>query len=381
MFADSDVPDFDSMSQEELIAWLEQLAQRHDAASEIIDDYDSLPPAATHELDELESEQDEDWQDWRDSGLPGDVGFVSRSGLGQGAFDPPIDLELLDDVDGAATASLDWLDEIIAAQTGPPDLQGMRAQSSQERQPLPDGEAQDDPLDWLNGVAGTGAPDASASNQASPLEIPDDVDETWEDDESLDDLEDESLYTYKLEGSARFADGLADGHDSAADEQSTQSMAPLPDDQPAESPRQPAQPPARRQDSLTQAFLIQQREHDLEAWYAERLRAIASPPEAAPAPPPPVKPGKPPPPGLAAAINSARGKAKAGNLTEALLDYETLLGTTAGLQWVVHDMRELIAQAAYRQNASAHRVLGDALMRQGQLDAALDVYRHALSLL
>ena len=86
-------------------------------------------------------------------------------------------------------------------------------------------------------------------------------------------------------------------------------------------------------------------------------------------------------PVLAAAINSARGKIKAENLPDALLDYETLLGTTAGLQWVVHDMRGLIAQERYRENASVHRVLGDALMRQGHLDAALTVYRHALSLL
>ena len=84
---------------------------------------------------------------------------------------------------------------------------------------------------------------------------------------------------------------------------------------------------------------------------------------------------------MAAAINSARGKVKAGELPAALLDYETLLTTSAGLVWVVSDMRELIAQSQYRGIPSLHRVLGDALMRQGQLEAALDVYRHALSLL
>ena len=118
----------------------------------------------------------------------------------------------------------------------------------------------------------------------------------------------------------------------------------------------------------------------MEAWYAERLRAVSAPEEAA-ALPEPIKPGKPPPPGLAAAIYSARGKVEAENLPGALIDYETLLGTTAGLQWVVHDMRGLIAQDKYREVPSVHRVLGDAYMRQGYLDAALSVYRHALSLL
>ena len=92
-------------------------------------------------------------------------------------------------------------------------------------------------------------------------------------------------------------------------------------------------------------------------------------------------PSKPPPPGLAAAIYSARGKVEANDLREALTDYETLLRTNAGLEWVISDMRGLIARDAFRQNPSVHRVLGDALMRQGRLDAALDVYRHALTLL
>ena len=84
---------------------------------------------------------------------------------------------------------------------------------------------------------------------------------------------------------------------------------------------------------------------------------------------------------MAAAIYSARGKVEADELPEALLDYETLLRTSAGLDWVVNDMRGLIAQARFKANPSVHRVLGDALMRQGHLSAAIDVYRHALSLL
>ena len=40
MFEDPELPDFDSMSQEELIEWLEQLAKGHsEPASEFIDHY------------------------------------------------------------------------------------------------------------------------------------------------------------------------------------------------------------------------------------------------------------------------------------------------------------------------------------------------------
>ena len=127
--------------------------------------------------------------------------------------------------------------------------------------------------------------------------------------------------------------------------------------------------------------------HDLEAWYSSRLRAIAAKAntptraKARPAFEQLAVPSKPPPPGLAAAINSARGKVEANELPEALADYETLLRTSAGLDWVINDMRGLIAREKYRQNPSVHRVLGDALMRQGHLDTALEVYQHALTLL
>ncbi len=132
-------------------------------------------------------------------------------------------------------------------------------------------------------------------------------------------------------------------------------------------------------DSLLQAFLPQAQASDLERWYAEKLNAISA--DSPPPPSAPTAPSAKPPPGLAAALNSARGKVAANDLPAALLDYEALLHSQAGLEWVVGDMRALIARAEYQENSAAHRVLGDALLRQGQLEAALQVYQQALALL
>lgn len=383
MFEDPDLPDFDSMSQEELIEWLEKLASIHAAAtSEFIDDYNGDPAAQDTE----DLTDDDEWSGWQDDAAP--EGFVADDGLEPAAVDPPADLNHFHDEDTAPTASLDWLDEIIAAQHAKelPDFNNIsaEAQSAAAAQELPDGEADDNPLDWLRELDSNGGVAPDSSPPANTLEYPEDFDETWEDDESLDDLEDESLYSLSADASASFLASLPSLEDREAEQHSTQSMAPVPDsqaDHPPKTEHQPASAAADHADSLSRAFLVHENQADLEAWYAERLRAITSAAVAAAPKPAPIKPGKPPPPGLAAAINSARGKIEAEQLSDALLDYETLLGTTAGLQWVVHDMRNLIAQATYRDVPSVHRVLGDALMRQGHLNAALNVYRHALSLL
>ena len=304
--------------------------------------------------------------------------------------DIPVDMTMLHDDDTAATASMDWLDQLTADEMGDdlPDLDKLRP-GDQPPSVLDEGLAAreaDDPLDWLEAAPG-GNP--GHSNPQDSLEAGDDFDETYEDDEQLDDLEDESLYQSGAERSQEILKSLLGLVDREVEKYSTQSMAPVPEGEPAEAlePEESAaapSPAADRADDLTRAFMLQGREADLEAWYAERLREIAAPADRrsqAPDLPPRVKPTKLPPPGLAAAINSARGKVEADDLPAALLDYETLLTTSAGLEWVVSDMRELIAQSQYQGIPSLHRVLGDALMRQGQLEAALDVYRHALSLL
>ena len=155
MFEDSELPDFDAMSQDELIAWLEQLARSHSAASEVVEDYPTAAP--TPEADEGEDA----WSGWLDDTAPGaaalnsDEHFVAQGGLEQDA-ELPVDLSLYDDDDTAPTASLDWLDEIVAAQTAEamPDFNKLEANSAAEPGPkephLSGGEQDDDPLEWLS---------------------------------------------------------------------------------------------------------------------------------------------------------------------------------------------------------------------------------------
>jgi len=374
MFEDHELPDFDSMSQEELIEWLEQLAKGHsEPTSEFIDHYTGDPDANG-------GDPQDEWSDWLDDTEPltplPDGGYIVDAGI---EGDIPVDMTMLNDEDSAPTASMDWLDELTKDEMGD-DVPDFSAMQPGDRTPvaLDEGLAAreaDDPLEWLEPAPGDKAghnipQDAQAAG--------DDFDETYEDDEQLDDLEDESLYHSGAERSQEILNSLLGLVDREAEKYSTQSMAPVPEGEPANAPA-----PAETADNLTRAFLLQGREADLEAWYAERLQEIASPGgrrSETPDPQPRAKPSKLPPPGLAAAINSARGKVQADDLPAALGYYETLLSTSAGLEWVVSDMRELIAQAQYQGIPSLHRVLGDALMRQGRLDAALDVYRHALSL-
>jgi len=64
MFEDPELPDFDSMSQEELIEWLEQLAKGHsEPASEFIDHYTGDPDANG-------GDPQDEWSDWLDDTEP-----------------------------------------------------------------------------------------------------------------------------------------------------------------------------------------------------------------------------------------------------------------------------------------------------------------------
>ena len=407
-FDDSDLPDFDSMSQEELIEWLEQLAKsQSQMGSEFIDGYEGDNDENEAEILPVDEDEEVDWSAWLDETAPL-TGSESSSGVASLTIDDnddtPVDLNLFDDEDTAPTAAIDWLEEITAGEQEDklPDISEYRPP---ERQPdsfdelLAAGDSVD-PLDWLDSLASevsdasVSAPSYADRDDAEHTidDADDDFDDSYEDDETLDDLEDESLYTHSVDESMSFLESLLGLVDRESEKYSTQSMAPVPEIVKPAAPSDLTRvadgaiaPPAPEHqaepsDSLTQAFLLQEQQGDMEAWYKKRLRALAT--EADSAPPPPTRASaKPPPPGLAAAINSARSKMAANDLRNALGDYETLLRTTAGLEWVVSDMRALITQSKFRETPSVHRVLGDALMRQGHLDAALDVYRYALSLL
>ena len=417
MFEDPELPDFDSMSQEELIEWLEELTKMQGgAASDFADD---VPDAAGRSsADDPEAEADEEWAPLLDDSLPAkDSPAPAADGdeFADADEETLIDLARFETRDSGPldAAAMAWLAEISASESEEelPDISDY-----QKPAPPPDNldellaqGAGEDPLEWLddlgNRPAGPRLPVAAANesqdqNKAAPPdpEYGDDFDDAYEDDEQLDDLEDESLYSRRSGETQKVLQSIMGMQDRESDEYSTQSMAPVPEnveratteEAPSVSAKTVVEQTDATQgadDSLTHAFMLQEGQVDLESWYRDRLRAIstagevASQPAAIPALDQIAAPSKPPPPGLAAAIYSARGKVEADDLRAALTDYETLLRTSAGLEWVISDMRGLIAREAFHRHPSVHRVLGDALMRQGNLDAALDVYRHALTLL
>ena len=411
MFDDPDMPDLDSMSQDELIVWLEQQAQQQrdkaaesspdkamdnkaqaaqrlpDAAGEawgagLADDESLLPARSPRAKYVFHSEQQLDDED--DDETPTALPVIAESGSDD-TTDPLTWLE------GRTTEA-----ESRKIAAGAEGLD--RGDSPGQLEDLGSAAELEDPLKWLDSLAHEVSAAAQAFAPGGDLEAPaDNSDDAYEDD-AID--EDESLYSQRVGEPAPFPEALIGLDEPLVDEFSTQSMAPLPDflvpaaDAPAsdreplvESARADSVPPSAPEtyDSLTHAFLMQDQQAELEAWYAERLRAVAAAGDTASQPAGASAPGaeslKPPPPGLAAGFNTARGKIAAGKLEEALDDYETLLRANIGLDLVVSDMQWLIKQAQHQDNPAVHCVLGDALMRQGQLQQALDVYRHALKLL
>jgi hypothetical protein len=106
----------------------------------------------------------------------------------------------------------------------------------------------------------------------------------------------------------------------------------------------------------------------------------------APAAPPPaaVVPVRPPAPVpvQAAAIDAAAALSAARSLVNSdfngsLANYELLIRANAQIDVVTDDLTKLADKV--KNNAAVLRVLGDSLMRQGKLQAALDTYRKALN--
>ncbi len=80
---------------------------------------------------------------------------------------------------------------------------------------------------------------------------------------------------------------------------------------------------------------------------------------------------------VAATLQSARTHATSNDLDSSLPHYEMLIRANAALDDVVTDLGKLAEK--FKTNPAVHRVLGDTLMRQGKLQAALDTYRKALN--
>ena len=69
------------------------------------------------------------------------------------------------------------------------------------------------------------------------------------------------------------------------------------------------------------------------------------------------------------------------DIDEALQDYESVVRANDSLDIVINDLQKLANDNKHKKNPAVYRTLGDALMRHGDLQDALDTYRRALNLL
>ncbi|MEO8611606.1 MAG: hypothetical protein ABI690_27150 [Chloroflexota bacterium] len=76
-------------------------------------------------------------------------------------------------------------------------------------------------------------------------------------------------------------------------------------------------------------------------------------------------------------LNNARSQANANDVDGSLQNYELLIRANVELDAVVGDVTKLLEK--FKTTPAVYRVLGDALMRQGKLQIALDTYRKALN--
>ncbi len=137
---------------------------------------------------------------------------------------------------------------------------------------------------------------------------------------------------------------------------------------------------------------------DIPDWLKQTITSTKDDMVVTPAAPAAITPASPPPPtpaivpvraspapvpvaaqniDVAATLRDARAHATSNNLDASLPHYERLIRANAVLDDVVDDLTKLVDK--FKTNPAVHRVLGDTLMRQGKLQAALDTYRKALN--
>ncbi|MCC6805234.1 MAG: hypothetical protein IT319_20310 [Anaerolineae bacterium] len=106
----------------------------------------------------------------------------------------------------------------------------------------------------------------------------------------------------------------------------------------------------------------------------EPVQAVVTP---LPTPAPTPAPARVPEGEVAAVLERARDRERSGDLEGALADYESMIRSSTELEAVVAELTQLVR--SYKTTPSVYRVLGDGLMRQGKLQAALNTYREALN--
>ncbi len=167
-------------------------------------------------------------------------------------------------------------------------------------------------------------------------------------------------------------------------------VAPAPEPPPAPEPA--AIPTPAADEALPDWLQVPAEPADsgLDAFLKAAIPAAAAPPEpaaptpAAPAPPPAPAPAPPmptPAPAPAAPVGEglpgARAAMAAGQVEGALTAYEALVSSHQSLDEVVADLGDYTSKGRMI-NPRAYRIIGDALMAQGKLNDALDMYRRAL---
>ena len=78
-------------------------------------------------------------------------------------------------------------------------------------------------------------------------------------------------------------------------------------------------------------------------------------------------------------LNAAREAASSGDVDEAMQAYQELVESGQGLSILIADLETAVQQ--HPKQPAMRRLLGDAYMRNGQLQKALDTYRQALDMM
>ncbi len=234
--------------------------------------------------------------------------------------------------------------------TSPPGSVSLEPATFPIEEDLPEGQAEAAP-EWLTGVAGEAIdemPDfaaMAATDEAEQIDMPD-----WLSDSIDDDIE---IPDWLTEADSEETDDIPDWLADAG----VQDVDDVPDWL-TDTVEEPAD------------FIIAEPEPEPQQSVA--IQPVQAPPSIA-VPPPAAD--------VAAAIQSAKSKVESDDLDGGLADYESVVRANDGLDVVVNDLQKLTKSDKHKKNPAVYRVLGDAMMRKGDLQDALDVYRRALNLL